>query len=109
MTYIYGLLIVGLFFAALNYFTDLSHSQKWWIITIVLSILSIAIMFNEYNDSQSKKTLNIAMQFNQNKTIICQDLEINNTNYTLSTGTYTFIGKENTPNYGQMISVSDCE
>lgn len=109
MTYIYGIIVIGVFFAALNYFTDLSHSQKWWVITAVLSILSIAVMFNEYSDSQSKKTLNIAMQFNQNKTVICQGLEINNTNYTLSTGTYTFIGKQNTPNYGQMLSVSDCK
>lgn len=109
MTYIYGIIVIGLFFTALNYFTDLTHSQKWWIITIILSVLSIAIMFNEYNDSNSQKTLNTAMKFNQNKTIICNDLEINNQTYTLSTGTYTFIGKENTSNYRQMISVSECE
>lgn len=109
MTYIYGIIIIGLFFAALNYFTDLTHSQKWWIITIVLSVLSIIIMFNEYNDSNNQKTLDRAMEFNQNKTLTCDGIEVNNTNFTLSTGTYTFIGKENTSNYGKMISVSDCE
>jgi len=109
VAYILGILVIGLFFLALNYFTDLDHTQKWWVITIVLAILSIAIMFNDYNDSNNTKTLDTAMKFNQNKTITCDGLEVNTTNYTLSTGTYTFIGKENTPNYGQMISVSDCE
>ncbi len=109
MTYIYGIIIIVLFFAALNYFTDLTHSQKWWITTIVLSILAMIIMFNEYSDSNNQKILNTAMEFNQNKTLSCDGLEVNNSNYTLSTGTYTFIGKENTPNYGKMISVSECE
>ncbi len=109
MTYILGIVVIGLFFLALNYFTDLNHTQKWWVITIILSILSIAVMFNEYNKLNNQKTLDTAMKFHQNKTVICNGVEVNATNYTLSTGTYTFIGKENTPNYGQMISVSQCE
>ena len=36
-------------------------------------------------------------------------IDINNTDYTISIGTYTFIGKKDTPNYGQMISASTCE
>ena len=109
MTYIFGIIVVGLFFLALHYLTELTLSQKWWVITIVLSILSIAIMFNDYNENQSNKTLDIAMRFNQGKTITCQDLNISASEYTLSTGTYTFIGKEGTPNYSKMISLSDCE
>lgn len=109
MTYIIGIVVIGLFFLALNYFTDLTHPQKWWVTTIVLSILSIAVMFNEYSENENRKVLDIAMKFNQNKTITCDDTNVSNLNYTLSTGTYTFIGKENTPNYGQMISLSECE
>ena len=109
MTYIYGIIVIGLFFAALNYFTDLNHTQKWWVTTIVLSILAIAVMFNDYNEAQSKKTLDIVMRFNQDKTITCEEVEVTNTEFTLSTGTYTFIGKEGTPNYSKMISLSTCE
>lgn len=109
MTYIFGILIIGLFFLALNYFTDLTHMQKWWVITIVLSILSLLVMFNQYSENQSENTLNVAKKFNQNKTVTCDGVDVNNSYYTLSVGTYTFIGKENTPNAGEMISASTCE
>jgi len=109
VTYIYGIIIIGLFFAALNYFTDLTHTQKWWVITIVLSILAVIVMFNEYSEVQSEKTRKTAMKFNQGKTVKCDEVDVNNSNYSLSIGTYTFIGKENTPNAGEMISASTCE
>ncbi|MDQ7045036.1 MAG: hypothetical protein Q9M32_03875 [Sulfurimonas sp.] len=109
MTYIFGILIIGLFYLALHYLTELTLSQKWWVITIVLSILGVAIMFNAYSENQSNKTRDIAMQFKQGKTLQCDGLEVNSTNYTLSVGTYTFIGKDNTSNAGQMISASSCE
>ena len=109
MTYIIGLVVIGLFFLALHYFTDLDNSQKWWVTTIVLAILSMAIMFNEYQNQLSEKTRSIAVKFNQGKNIKCDESNITNEFYTLSVGTYTFIGKENTPNSGEMISVADCE
>jgi len=109
MTYIYGIIVIGLFFAALNYFTDLDHTQKWWVITTVLAILSIAVMFNTYTEQENQKTRDIATKFNQSKMITCGTQELNNTNYTLSIGTYTLIGKENTSNAGEMISLSNCE
>jgi len=48
------------------------------------------------------------IKFNQNKTIVCDGIDVNTTNFSLSIGTYTFIGLKNTPNYGQMISASTC-
>ena len=109
MTYILGIIVIGLFFLALHYFTDLDNMQKWWVTTIVLAILAMAVMFNEYQNNLSKKTRAIATHFKQVKNIQCGDLNVTNDAYTLSVGTYTFIGKENTPNVGEMISVSDCE
>ena len=47
--------------------------------------------------------------YNQNQTIECNGVKINSKLYDLSTGTYTFIGRKNTPNAGQMISVSSCK
>lgn len=109
MAYIIGLVVIGVFFLALHYFTDLDNSQKWWVTTIVLSILAMAIMFNEYQNNLSEKTRSIATHFNQGKEITCNEKSVTNKLYTLSVGTYTFIGKENTPNAGEMISVSDCD
>jgi energy-coupling factor transporter transmembrane protein EcfT len=109
MAYIAGLVIVGFFFLALHYFTELTKSQKSMITTVILVVVLSAIAFNAYNNAQTNKMLNVVMKFNQNKTIKCNGIDVNNSNYTISIGTYTFIGKENTPNYGQMISASSCE
>ena len=109
MAYIAGLVIAGLFFLALHYFTEIDTHNKIVISAIALAIVLSAIAFNSYSNSQRDKMMNVVLKFNQNKTVHCEGVDINNTNYTLSVGTYTFIGKKNTPNYGQMISVSICE
>ena len=109
MAYIAGLVIVGLLFLTLHYFTELNRSQKLMISAIVLAIILSAVAFNAYSSSQRDKMLNVVLKFKQSKTVNCSGVDVNNSDYTLSTGTYTFIGKKNTPNYGQMISASSCE
>jgi len=109
MAYIAGLIIVGLLFLSLHYFTELNKSQKITISAIVLAIILSAVAFNAYSSAQRDKMLNVVLKFKQSKTVHCKGIDVNNSNYTLSVGTYTFIGKENTPNYGQMISASSCE
>ena len=109
MAYVAGLVIAGLFFLALHYFTEIDTHNKIVISVIALAIILSAIAFNIYSNSQRDKMMNAVLKFNQNKTVKCDGIDINNSNYTLSVGTYTFIGKKNTPNYAQMISVSTCE
>jgi len=109
MAYIAGLVIVGLFFLVLHYFTELNKHQKTIITIAVFSIILGAIAFNTYSNAKRDKMLNVVMKFNQGKTVNCNGIDVNNTHYTISIGTYTFIGKEKTPNYGQMISASTCE
>ena len=109
MAYIFGLVIVILLFVALHYFTELKNSQKIIIATFILVIISAAIAFNSYSSSQRDNMIHVVTKFKQNKTLKCDTIDVNNSNYTLSIGTYTFIGKENTPHYGQMISVSQCK
>ena len=109
MAYIAGLIIAGLFFLSLHYFTELTKNQKTIVTAVVLALILSAIAYNSYNASQREKMLNVVTAFNQGKTIKCNGEDINASNYTLSIGTYTFIGKENTPIYGQMISASSCQ
>ena len=109
MAYIFGLVIVGLLFLSLHYFTELKTSQKISVTAIVLAVVLGAIAFNMYSTAQRENMLAAVLKFKQSKTVICNSKEINNSNYTLSIGTYTFIGKENTPNYGEMVSASSCE
>ena len=109
MAYIAGLVIAGLFFLALHYFTEVSKSQKITITVVLLSVILGAILFNTYNSNQREEMLNAVLKFKQGKSITCNAQEVNATDYTLSIGTYTFIGKKDTPNYAQMISASSCE
>ncbi len=109
MAYIAGLVIVGLFFLVLHYFTELTRMQKSVVTGVALLFVLFALAFNSYADTQRDKMLDVVTKFNQNGTLKCDTLDVNNTNFTLSVGTYTFIGKEKTPFNGQMISASKCE
>ena len=109
MTYILELIALGAFFAGLHYFTELTKSQKLSIICILLVVVVGATMYNSYTSKQQEKLLNVVLKFKQNKTIKCGDIEVNSSNYTLSIGTYTFIGKKGTPYYDEMVNASSCK
>ena len=109
MTYLIGIIIVGLFFLALHYLTELTKMQIVYTIIIILSILSLAVMYNQYTKQESQKMLDAVLKYKQGQTIKCDGKDVNSTNYSLSTGTYTFIGRKNTPNYAEMISASTCQ
>jgi len=109
MAYIAGLIIAGLFFLALHYFTELNKHQKITASVVILILILGAIAYNTYTSAQQEKMMAVVLKFKQNKTIKCGNVDVNSSNYTLSIGTYTFIGKKDTPNYAQMISVSSCE
>ena len=109
MAYILGLTVVALFFLSMHYFTELNKKQKTIITAVILVIILSAIAFNTYSSTQRDNMMNVVTAFNQNKTVQCNGVDINNKLFDLSTGTFTFIGKKDTPNYGQMISASSCE
>ena len=101
-------LLVGLFYI-LHYFTELTKMHKISITTALFVIIYSAIAYNTYQSHQSQKLLNIVTKYKQGKTIQCKGREVNSATYSLSIGTYTFIGKKNTPHYTEMISAADCE
>ena len=109
MAYIAGLIIAGLFFLSLHYFTELTKAQKIAVASITLAVIFAAIAFNAYSTHKRESMLAVVLAFKQGKTVKCNTREVNTTNYTLSIGTYTFIGKKGTPNYAEMISAASCE
>ncbi len=108
MAYLAGLVIVGLFFLTLHYFTELKKSQKILITVAVLVVILSAIGFNKYSSIQREEMMSVVLKFNQGQTVKCDGLNVSNKDYTLSIGTYTFIGKEGSENYSKMISASTC-
>ncbi|MBU0720159.1 hypothetical protein KJ877_02330 [bacterium] len=108
MAYILGLVVTILFFLVLHYFTELNKVQKMTVAAILFAVIAGAVAYNSYSYTQRDTMLNVVRQFEQNKTIQCDGVDVNQTNFTLSIGTYTFIGKEKTPYFNQMISASKC-
>ena len=108
MAYIFELMALGALFLGLHYFTELTKSQKISIFVSLLIVITGATLYNKYTSQQQEQLLKVVLKFKQNKTIKCGNIEINSSNYTLSVGTYTFIGKKGTPYYDEMIAASSC-
>ena len=109
MTYIIELLAVVAFFFTLHYFTELTKAQKLSISSFLLAVVIGATLYNTYTSKEEQKLLDTVLKFKQHKTLMCDGVKVNSTNYTLSIGTYTFIGKKNTQHANEMVSASICQ
>lgn len=109
MAYIIGLIVVTLFFLSLHYFTELTKTQKITISLLTFAVIVAAITYNSYTGAQRESMMQTVTKFQQDKTVHCEGVDVNSTNFTLSIGTYTFIGKKDSPYYGQMVSASKCQ
>ena len=109
MAYIVSFVLLVALFYAMHYFTELTKMHRISITGVLFFIIYGAIAYNTYQQEQSEKILSVITKYNQGKTIKCKQREVNSSTYSLSVGTYTFIGKENTPHYAEMISAADCE
>ncbi len=109
MGYITAIAIVLILFMLMHYFTELTHTQKITITATLLGFILFAWGYNLYKAKEREKMYDIVIKYKQGKTIHCGKYDVNATNFSLSTGTYTFIGKEKTPYYAVMISAYDCE
>ena len=109
MGYLTAIAIVAILFMLMHYYTELTHPQKITITATLLGFILFAWGYNLYKDKEREKMYDIVIKYKQGKTIHCGKYDVNQTNFSLSTGTYTFIGKEGTPYYAMMISAYDCE
>ncbi len=109
MDYIYGLIVLALLFGVLNYFTGLSGGQKIMVFVVIGAMVGLAYLYNQNTKNQQRTILANVQAFEIGKTLTCNKRDVNSTNYTLSVGTYTFMGKKHTPYYGDMISASSCK
>lgn len=109
MSYFIPLVIVFLLFLILHYFTELDTKQKIQTLVTVAIISILAVLYNNYTNVQRDRVLEVINSFNQGKSILCEDIEVSKDNFTLSVGTYTFIGKKDSSFNGKMISASKCK
>jgi predicted negative regulator of RcsB-dependent stress response len=108
MSYLLGLVVVGILFMALHYFTELNHFQKTVIALLVVGVIGGAYGYNQYSDAQQAHVREIILHYEQGKTIVCDDINVSAENFSFSVGTQIFIGREGTAHFGRMFSAAKC-
>jgi len=109
VAYLLGLLIVGLFFGVMHFFTELNTRQKTTATLLVLLFVMGAIFYNLLQSAKADHVRKVMRHFNQGKSVHCGDINVTKSNFSLSIGTQIFIGKTESPHAGKMIQASGCE
>ncbi|MFA6760173.1 MAG: hypothetical protein WCR69_03880 [Sulfuricurvum sp.] len=109
MGYAIALIALLLVFLVLHYFTELDTKQKSLVTALLLAVVALAFVYNNISDQKQSKILDVANRFNQGEKLICDGVEVSSEHFGLSVGTYTFIGKKDSPHSGVMISASKCD
>jgi hypothetical protein len=108
VAYLFGLIVVVLLLVVLHYFTELNARQKGGAVFVLALLVGGAIAYNNYTEAQSAHERDIELRYNQGETVVCDGIEVNASNFSLSIGTQTFIGKEGSGHYNRMFRVSEC-
>ena len=109
MAYLLGLVVVGLFFAVMHFFTELNAKQKVTSTILVLLFVMGAIFYNLMQSAKADHLRAVMLHYNQGKEVKCGEVEVSKDNFTLSIGTQTFIGRTESAHAGKMIQASGCE
>ncbi len=109
MAYIIGLVVVALFFGVMHFFTEMSVKQKVTATVVVLSFVMGALFYNNLQNENAEHVRDVMLRYNQGDSIKCDALDITRENFSLSVGTQTFIGRQESTHAGKMIAASDCE
>ena len=109
MAYLYGLIIVGLFFAVMHFYTELTLQQKINATIIVFMVVMGAAFYNILQSEKAEHIRDVLLRFNQGKEIQCGSVIVDQKQFTLSIGTQAFIGNQETPHAGKILLASECE
>jgi hypothetical protein len=109
MGYLLWFGIVVFIFVMMHYFTELSGRQKGSVSLVVTLIVTAAIAYNVKSDAQSKHIGTIELRFTNGEILICNNVKVNNKEFTYSVGTQSFIGNKESRYSQQIFSAQECE
>ena len=108
MAYVFGIILLIILFVVMHFFTEMTLKQKAYV-TGTFALLSLgAYLYNHQSEQRRLHLETVMLKFNSGETIICNALDVNNTFYSYSSGTQTFLGKKETKMYGRIISLDSC-
>ncbi|MBN2894757.1 MAG: hypothetical protein JXK05_02570 [Campylobacterales bacterium] len=108
MGYLIGLAALGLLFAVLHFFTELSHKQKSGVVAVLALLIGAMYLYNVRSDAQRAQAVAVVLKYHQGKTLTCKGIEVNQSTFSYSIGTQTFIGREGSVHNALLISVTEC-
>jgi len=109
MAYLSGIVLLILLFVVLHRFTEISMQQKIGVTVILAALILAAYLFNQNNKNNRLHIENILLDYKQNKTIVCDGIDVNNSEFSYSSGTEVFIGLKQSKHYGRIISLDQCQ
>lgn len=115
MSYILAIIIPIVFLAVLHFATELEMEKKLSFVAILFTIILGATYYNSLQNKTRETIIKNELVYEQNRTLECysqelqKNIDVNQTFFSYSTGTQTFIGKEKTPFYNLMINIEECK
>lgn len=109
MAYLFGLLVVALFFGVMHFFTELNVKQKLVATLLFLAFVMGALFYNTLQNNNAAHVRDVMLRYNQEQTLQCSGLEVSKADFSLSVGTQTFIGRPESRHAGKMVTASECE
>lgn len=103
--------LIGVFaiiFLALNLLTNLSKQDKLKVLYLFISITIIAGVYEFFQDKSGDKNREVILKFMHGDTIVCKNVEVNNSNFNFVSGTLTFVGKKS-DNKNLILQVEECK
>ena len=109
MAYIFGLVIVTLFFGVMHFYTELNVKQKLTSTIVVATVILGAIFYNMMQSAKAEHVRDVMLRYNQGQNLTCGELDVTKTDFSLSVGTQIFIGRQASSHAGKMVAASECE
>ncbi len=101
------LILLILLFAIIK--SEFSLKNKLIFLFLLIGLIVLAVIYEAKLDEKENKYREIMIAFNQGKSLICENREVNSSYFVLNFGTLSFIGKDNIPEVRDLIiSVEKC-
>jgi hypothetical protein len=104
-----GVLLIVAIFIFLFYFAYIIYTKQKNIIKYVLMLLIALIgIYNLLQQSNADNIFDIKIAFENNKKIICKDIEVNKNTFNLVSGTNVFLSKKDSIYKDYILPLDTC-
>ncbi len=109
MAYIAGIVLLILLVIVLHHFTELRVKEKAGVVVVLSLFILGAYLFNQHSESRRVHLETVLLDFTNGKNIVCDGIDVNNSKFSYSSGTQTFLGKKESSMFGRIISLDQCQ